>query len=104
MGKEQLILLLQIIETNGNIKKLLHEGISYKAIAQLTSLAIENSYLTYANGKIILTDQGREFLAIGLPNIRKKTKKEWIQPDLNSKIRQIGKNDIFLPKENDLSF
>ncbi|MDV4102475.1 hypothetical protein CMT19_15655 [Elizabethkingia anophelis] len=104
MLNNKLIILLQIIQNNGNIKRLTREGVSFKSIAQLTTIAIEKEYLEYKEEKILLTKQGVSYLEENLKQIKKNNKAEWIEKDLKSKINRIDKNTIFVPRQDELTF
>lgn len=104
MKENKLTVLLHIIKTNGNINKLIREGVSFKEIASLTNDAIEKGYLTYENEKIFVTIEGIEFLTKTSEIIKKTNKEDWIEKDFKSKVKQIDKNSIFLPRQNELSF
>ena len=54
MKDNKLTLLLHIIKSNGNINKLVREGVSFKEITNLTNNAIEKGYLTYENERIFV--------------------------------------------------
>jgi S-adenosylmethionine synthetase len=104
MKENKLTILLHIIKSNGNINKLIREGVSFKEITSLTNDAIEKGYLTYENEKIFLTNNGVDFLTKTSEIIKKTTKEEWIEKDFKSQVTQIDKNSIFLPRQNELTF
>jgi len=104
MKENKLTILLHIIKNNGNVNKLVREGVSFKEITSLTNEAIEREYLTYENEKISVTDKGTEFLKQTIEIIKKTNKNEWIEKDLKSQVKRIDKNFIFLPKQNELTF
>lgn len=104
MKENQLTILLHIIKSNGNVNKLVREGVSFKEITSLTNEAIEKEYLTYENEKISVTDKGTEFLNQTIEIIKKTNKNEWIEKDLRSQVKRIDKNFIFLPRQNELTF
>ncbi len=104
MKENKLTILLHIIKNNGNINKLIREGVSFKEITLLTNEAIEKEYITYENEKIFVTVKGSEFLTETSEIIKKTNKEEWIDKDFKSQVVQIDKNSIFLPKQNELTF
>ena len=104
MKENILTILLHIIKSNGNINKLIREGVSFKEITGLTNDAIEKGYLTYENEKIFVTEKGIEFLTKTSEIIKKTNKEEWIEKDFKSQVKQIDKNFAFLPRQNELTF
>jgi predicted transcriptional regulator len=104
MKENNLSILLHIIKSNGNINKLIREGVSFKEVTSLTNDAIEQEYLTYENEKIFVTDKGVEFLSKTSEITKKLNKEEWIEKDFKSQVEQIDKNFIFLPRQNELTF
>ena len=104
MKDNKLTLLLHIIKSNGNINKLVREGVSFKEITNLTNNAIEKGYLTYENERIFVTEKGNDFLNQTTEAIKKTKKNEWIEKDLKSQVKRIDKNFIFLPRQNELTF
>jgi len=74
MKDNKLTILLHIIKSNGNINKLVREGVSFKEITSLTNNAIEKGYLTYENEKIFVTEKGNEFLSQTAETIKKMNK------------------------------
>ena len=79
MKDNKLTLLLHIIKSNGNINKLVREGVSFKEITNLTNNAIEKGYLTYENERIFVTEKGNDFLNQTTEAIKKTNKNEWIE-------------------------
>lgn len=104
MKDNKLTLLLHIIKSNGNINKLVREGVSFKEITKLTNNAIEKGYLTYENERIFVTEKGNDFLNQTTEEIKKTNKNEWIEKDFKSQVKRIDKNFIFLPRQTELTF
>ncbi|GAC1303673.1 MAG: hypothetical protein NVSMB24_10000 [Mucilaginibacter sp.] len=104
MNEDNLYLLLDIIKKNGNVKKLIHNGLSYKAIAELTTWAITNEYLLIDKNEIFLSQKGTTELTRLSTLFKKNNKEEWIVPEIESKIKPIEKDFIYLPNRNELSF
>lgn len=104
MTKKKLVLLLHIINSNGNIKRLLHEGLTFRDIAELTNSAIDNGYLIYRDQNVALTLEGIDFLTAEQQILKKVDKDQWIKKELSSEIQKLDKNVIFLPRQNELTF
>jgi len=104
MIDNKLTILLQIIQNNGNVRRLIREGSSFKDIAQLTTIAIEEGYLEYVEERVSLTEKGRFFLQETLERIKKTNKEEWIEKDFKSQIPRIDKSTIFVPRQDELTF
>ena len=104
MEQENLYILLDIVFRNGSIKRLARKGIDYNEISAQTQLAIKNGLIAYSEQKIELTENGIELYKQLEINYKRTNQKEWIEKDLKSKVRQIDKNSIFLPRQNELTF
>jgi len=104
MNDKDLIILLHIINSNGNINRLIREGLTYKNITNLTSFAIETGYLSYENERVLLTKEGLQFLENERGRITKRNKNEWIQKDIKSQTPLLDKSVLFLPNQNELTF
>lgn len=104
MKDKQLYYLLDVVNKNGDAKRLVIEGIDFKAIGELTSIALEEGYLVFEANKIILTQKGLLKLETDAKKFKRTDKNEWILPALKSKVAKIDKNDIFLPSQDELTF
>lgn len=104
MNEKELYLLLNVIKKNGDIKKLIREGLSYKQIAEFTNEAIKNDYVKYAHDSIELSEIGNLKYEEIKEKYKRTNKEEWIERDLKSIVPKIDKNLIFLPRQNELTF
>jgi hypothetical protein len=104
MKNKNLYLLLEIVNNNGDIRKLLREGLNYKKIGELTADAISKGYLIFEQEKLKLSFEGVNLIADLAQKYKKINKEEWIEPETKSKIAHIEKDFIFLPNRNELSF
>lgn len=104
MQEKALYLLLNVVKKNGDIKRLVREGISYRQIAELTNEAILNKFVTYNNNKIELSESGEAKFEEIRSNYKRINKEEWIEKDKDSEVVQIDKNYIFVPRQNELTF
>lgn len=104
MINKNLVILLHIIKTKGNIKRLLRENLTFKGISELIELAVIDELILYKDEKINLTEKGLKALENGETLIKKTNKKEWIQIESKSRISKLEKDFIFLPNQNDLDF
>ena len=93
-----------MIKNNGDIKRLVREGISYQKIAELTNEAILKKLVTYNNDNIELSELGNSKFEEIKNNYKKTNKEEWIEKDKKNQIARIEKNNIFVPSQNELSF
>jgi predicted methyltransferase len=98
------VLLLHIIESNGNVKQLIYEGFTYKGISQLLETLVIEELVIYENQKIKLTDKGHDYLKSSSQIIKKQNKDLWIKPKNDSKIPVMDKDFIFLPNQDELHF
>lgn len=104
MKDRKLVTLLHIIQSNGNVKRLLREGMSFKELTQLINVAIGKGFLTYENEKVALTKSGVELLTLELDILKNQNKDEWIKKDFKNQIPKLDKNSIFLPRQDELTF
>lgn len=104
MNDKHLYRLLEIVMKKSDVRQLILEGLNYKQIGELTSLALRDGFLIYEKKELILSDKGLYKIEKD-ENLYKKTdKSEWIMPEIKSRIKRIDKNDIFLPNQDELSF
>ena len=104
MKNKFLYILLEIIDQNGDIRRLVNEGLDYKSIGDLTNEALKDNYLILKDKKLILTEKGLQKKENDSSNFKRVNKSEWILPSLKNQIKKISKNDIFLPEEDELFF
>ena len=104
MNDSNLFILLKVIKSNGEIRRLKREGLEYYEIAELTNKIISDNFASYNDDNIVLTLRGERKLK-DLETIITKTRKEnWIDKEVKSKINKMDKNFIYLPDQNDLDF
>lgn len=104
MKEKELYILLTVIQKNGDVKRLIREGLSYKDVAEMTNKAISDGLIIYNNDLISLSEKGIETLIIFDKKLKITDKSKWIVPENKSKTSILDKNDVFLPNQNDLSF
>ena len=104
MTKRKEILILNMIEDSGNIKRLLREELSYREISEITNKLVQDELLTYVEKKIILTQKGKEILTENKHLIKETNKRNWIQPENRSRIKKHERNFIYLPNNTELDF
>lgn len=104
MTEKQLFYLLRLIKNNGNIKRLLYEGFSFRTIAEATNISIREGYLAYNDKELTLTANGQTKLSELEPLMKKVNKEQWIQKEIKSKIPKLEEDFIFLPNQNELHF
>lgn len=77
-------------------------GFEYAQLVSFIQKEIDEGNAKYNNGKMIITPKGSDLikeLEGGLKGF-----KAWIEPEIQSKIPKLDKNDVFLPNQNDLWF
>ncbi|MBF8456894.1 hypothetical protein IV494_06825 [Kaistella sp. G5-32] len=104
MNKKYKVLLLHIIEANGNLNQLVREGLSYKSISELTESLVFENLLIFKDEKIKITELGLNFLETEKNIIKKEDKDSWIVEESKSKIPKIELDFIYLPDQNKLNF
>ncbi|GGG99072.1 hypothetical protein [Pedobacter zeae] len=97
-------ILFEIIANNGKVGKLKHYGLSYRQGADLIEDSIKNGDLTDAQEMIKLTEKGQAFLKANHHLIKETDKSKWIDLDFKNKMRQIDKDEVFLPSRKELKF
>jgi len=104
MNEKHLYTLLSVVKNNGDVKRLIREGLDYKDISEITSYAIEKNFIIYKNDTVTLSEMGVK-LFIDLDKKLKITdKNKWIEKEKESRIVKMDKNFIFLPNQNELHF
>jgi hypothetical protein len=96
------LLLLKIIHYNGNIEPLNEMGYEFSQIVDFIEREISLKNAAYENGKLKLTEKGLSVLESRNNKRKKDGSSKWIEPEIQSKISPLDKNDIFLPNQNDL--
>ncbi|MCH5138169.1 hypothetical protein JMF89_13260 [Clostridiaceae bacterium UIB06] len=96
---EFLILLLQIIKTNGKIDSLLNKGLQYSQIVTYLNYAIDNKYAILDNGNVGITDEGLSKLKNLNIKYDRYHQNSWISPLDEYRIEKANKFDIYLPDE-----
>lgn len=104
MKEKELYILLTVIKNNGDVKRLIREGLSYKDVAEMTNKAISDGLIVYDNDLISLSEKGRETYLMLDKKLKIIDKSKWIEPENKSRTSILDKNDVFLPNQNDLSF
>lgn len=104
MDEDSLYLLLITIKNNGSANRLIESGLSYIDIAKLTNYAISKEMLINTEKRIVLTKKGEKHLLLIRQKLRLSSKNLWIEEEKSSKISKIDKNDVFLPRQDDLWF
>ena len=94
----------QVVLNKENINKLIREGVRFREIPEITNQAIEKGFIIYEEDKIILSAKGQEYLSQNEKKIKENNKDKWIDPAFKSRVAKIGKDDIFLPSQDELSF
>ncbi len=98
--KQLIFLLLRSIKFGIGIDYITELGYSYETISHELSRCFDLVCVIEVNGKIELTEKGeRELRNISVA--LKKHKTGWIDPEYRSKIDQIDKFFLFLPKSID---
>ncbi|WP_448103964.1 hypothetical protein [Pedobacter panaciterrae] len=104
LEKKIVIQLLHIINSDGDIKKLRHSGLTYRQIAELIDANVTNGNLDGNDDIVTITQQGKDLLQVNKGEIKERDKSKWIEIDFKNKMQQIDKEDVFLPRKNDMSF
>lgn len=105
MSNNHLYFLLETIVQNGDARRLTLLGLTYKTIGELTHYSLLEGFTQIdENKRLRLTEKGYERYEADMKTFKRTNKDLWIQPHMKSKISKIGRNDIFLPDQKELTF
>ncbi|WP_379088844.1 hypothetical protein [Pedobacter sp. UC225_65] len=104
INERLLYILLTIVKKNGDVRQMLKEGVSFKEIGDLINTGLELKLLVFVDDEIKLTTAGKTKINKEWVNFKSTNKADWILPDVKNKISKMGKNDIYLPNERELTF
>lgn len=104
MNENAIYNLLTVIKNNGNVKRLIREGLDYNMIGKMTNQAISDRLIIYENDNIYLSSEGIRLLTELEKKYKIQDKRKWIEPKNECKIPTLGKNFIFLPQQDELHF
>jgi hypothetical protein len=93
---KSLILLLQVIRSEGSIDPLLTAGLEYVQIAQLLTQAKQDGYVFPLEDKLVLTEEGKEILSNS--SKQKIIGGGWIRSLEEYRVAQMDKDEIYLPE------
>jgi predicted transcriptional regulator len=96
--------LLDIVDKEGNIRKLKQGGLSYREIGDLIEKNITDGNLNGDSELISLTEKGKALLENNRHLLKEVDKSKWIEPDYKNKIEKIDPDDVFLPARKSFSF
>lgn len=97
-------LLLDVINKNASVNRLIYEGLSYTEIIDLTNDLTREGLIQADESQLKLTVTGLEMLYCLEKEYKRTNKEQWIEKDLKNKIPQIDKKTIFLPRQDELTF
>ncbi len=104
MNNKHKYLLLEIVFENGNVKRLKHEGLSFKEIANLTNTLINENLIIYQNDLVKLSKLGIEKHLELQPIYKEVNKDKWIEKENDSKIERLDTSFIYLPNQSEIHF
>lgn len=104
MKNKNFYLLLNIIKKNGNVKRLIHENLDFKQIADLTNSALIENLISFDEETLVLTKSGEDLFNELDTKYKETNKDKWIKKEIKSKIIKFEKDFIYLPSQNDLDF
>ena len=93
---KSLILLLQVVRSEGSIDPLLAVGLEYPQIAQLLTQAKQEGYVLLSNSKLVLSAEGNQLLSES--SKQKDIGGGWIRPLEEYRVSRIEKGEIYLPE------
>ena len=94
-----LILLLQLLSTNSDIKPLLDRGLTYYQISKLYVEAVSNKLVERIDGKLCLTSQGKTAMNINAKSGLQRKDGGWISSEENFRIEPWPLDRVYLPRK-----
>ena len=104
LENKKILLLLELINGNGSVQRLIHDGLDYTEIGNLIEYSLSEFWVDNSKEKLTLTTQGLEKFQELKIQLKRIDKNSWIEPQKSDKILIIKKNDVFLPNQNELHF
>lgn len=92
------ILLLKIVDANGNISLLRNRGLSHSQVAMMIKKQQDEGNIVITDEDINLTAQGAKILQDNIYKIAPKEKDRWILPQEHLYNEPISFEKIILPK------
>ncbi|MBL4963934.1 hypothetical protein [Bacillus halotolerans] len=94
----EILLLLQLIKKNGNIENLTKQGYQYSQIALMVNTIVENEYVEFSTGGMVLTEIGEEALVEYNKKLNRKYSEALISPQKEYILAESKSiYDIYLP-------
>jgi hypothetical protein len=102
MDLKNIYLLLKVIAENKSVSLLLNQGLTYKAIGELTEEAAVKNLIEISGDSIKLTELGQNNFLEYAKIYKKRNKETWIEKEDKSRIPKLDEDFIYLPDQNDL--
>ncbi len=96
-NKEHIILVLQLINSNGNTSFLEALGYDFAQIAKFLGILRKKKYVDFIKGGLKLTSLGKQYLDELNTELNRKGVSRYISPLLQYKIEKSNKFEIYLP-------
>lgn len=104
-NNRELYQLLQIINNNGNIKRLTRKNITFLEIVDNIKELTIKGILFYNDSKLSLSKEGIKILEELSSKYKNTDKDKWIEKEIKSKLEtKIDKNFVYLPNQHELFF
>ncbi len=97
-------------KTSKSLKALMDSEFLTEDSSMLQFTSYKTAILYSENVDVVLKNLSSTYFSLDDLNIlfssRKQVlkKEDWIKPDIKNKVAKIGRNDVFLPNQNELSF
>lgn len=98
--EEHRLLLLKLIKFDGNVQPLVDLGYDFSLVAQAIKLEELNGNAQYAEGQLKITSKG--LVEIEKLETKYNRKFPWIEPELESKIKPLSKDEIYVPDRDSI--
>lgn len=97
MTEANLILLLQLVYSSGEVNSLLQRGLHFSQISSLMSFAEDNGYITQEENQLKLTELGIEKMMTSITSNKIRKDGGWVSPLDEYRIEKLPVNEVYLP-------
>lgn len=94
---EFIILLLQIINNNGNVNNLIQNGYSYSQILSKIEKLFNQNYVELLDNRYVLTKLGNKYLCNLNNKLGRKGLYKYVSPELKYRKKKMNINEIYIP-------
>ena len=104
MSESNVVLLLRLLCSGGNLSALLERGLSYPQITILFNEAIQSGFITKTGSEYTLSSLGRDKIRERPGSNQKRSDSGWVGHLEDVRIDRIGLQDVYVPTEEEVDF